>query len=123
MAFIYSDLNQFNPTKKPVLEDIEAVYQSLFNILNTRKGERLFLPEFGIDLDEQLFTLIDDVSSVELQRLIIDGIETFEPRVIIDTGQTLVTPDQDNNRFEIDLVFQIQGITDQTFSFQGAFTA
>lgn len=125
MRLIYSDLNPFNPTQKPDLRDVEAIYASLFNILNTRKGERLFLPEFGVDLQDQLFELMDDITAVGVLREVIEGIEKFEPRVIIDSSRTTVTPKPDEGVFELVLAFELQGIESdgQTFEFRGALAA
>ncbi len=123
MAFVYSDVNSFAPTVKPLVEDVQSVYQSLFNILNTRKGEKPFFPNFGIDLDEELFEVIDDVSAVEVLRQVIDGIETNDPRVIIDISNTKVEPYPDDNKYELYLVFSLQGIEEQTFTFQGSLVA
>lgn len=115
---IYSDLNQYNPTIKPKLTDIQSVYQSLYNLFNTRVGERLF-SRAGIDLEEQLFEIADDLSALEVFRIISDGIEEFEPRVNINYTDTKIIPDPDNNQFVVNLSFGIQGIEGQSFSFQG----
>lgn len=118
MNIIYSDLNGFTPTQKPLLVNIESVYQSLFNIINTRPGERLFLPEFGIDLEDSVFEIIDDISAVDIFRIIVDAISRWEPRVTIDTSRTEVIPDEVNNAYEINLFFEITGIEDQIFEFR-----
>ena len=118
MANIYSDLNQINPTLKPILTEIESVYQSLFNIFNTRPGERLF-SRIGIDLEEALFEIADDLSSIEIFRIVTDGIEEFEPRVLVNFTDTKIESDPNNNAFIVDLSFGIVGLEGQIFSFQG----
>lgn len=119
---IYSDLNGLNPTKNPLLKDVDAVYQSLSNIFNTRPGERVFLVEFGIDLEDMLFEIIDEATSLELYRRVVEAVGRWEKRVSIDNSRTQVIPDPENNQYILELYFQIEGMGDQTFEFRGAFT-
>jgi phage baseplate assembly protein W len=119
---VYSDLNSINPTDFPLLTEEEAVYQSLFNIFNTTPGEALFVPEFGLDLEEELFELLDDISALQIFRKISASIERWETRVIIDSVNTIITPIPDENIFDLFLVFSIQGTDGQRFEFKGSFT-
>jgi phage baseplate assembly protein W len=41
MAVLYSDINQYNPAIKPILINIESIFQSIYNLLGTSKGERI----------------------------------------------------------------------------------
>ena len=117
---IYSDLNSFSPTDRELLIDLGAIFQSIFNILNTEPGERFFEPEFGITFEDELFGLIDDISSLEIFSKITESVERFEDRVIVDFGATQVFPDPVNHRFIFDLVFDVQGLENpQQFSFRG----
>lgn len=116
---IYSDLNQYTPTKSPLLGDIESVYLALNNLFFTRKGERIFLPEYGSELDSIIFELIDEVTSIEIYRLLIEAIERWEPRVILNYGMSTVTPKIDEHVYEVTLVFRILGFDEQQFQFKG----
>lgn len=125
---LYSDLNSFSPTDRALLIDLGAIYQSIFNILNTQPGERLFEPEFGVDFDAELFELVDDVSAVGIFTQVTEAIERFEDRVIVDFGSTEVVPDEENHIFRLNLVFQVIGFgndeEDPTkFTFQGSLAA
>ena len=106
---IYSDVNSINPKDKPLLTDVEAIYQSLFNILDTTKGEVLFFPEDGIDLEDELFELMDDTAELRILGQIIDAIEANEPRVAIDFQGTKVTANESENEFSLFLKFDIPG--------------
>lgn len=118
---IFSDLNSITAAVKPLLTDEAAVYQSIYNIFNTRPGERLFLPEFGLDLDEELFSLMDDVSALTLLTKIIQAVERWEGRVRIDPSRSQVTPEPDTNTYSMYLVFSIKGNQDQKFELEGSF--
>jgi phage baseplate assembly protein W len=119
---IYSDVNSISPTTQQLLVDVEDVYQSLFNLFNTRPGERLFEPEFGLQLEEELFEIIDDITSVDVFRIVNEAISQWETRVIVDSSRTVVTPMPEDNKYDIVLYFSIQGISGQTFTYQGSIT-
>lgn len=116
---IYTDLNSYTAKKKPLLKDIESVYQALNNLLSTSIGERIFLPEYGTALDSILFELIDKITSMEIYRFIIDAIARWEPRVRINYGQSKVIPMPEEKKYDISLVFSILGFEGQQYNFKG----
>lgn len=120
--FIYSDLNGFSPTIKPVLTDIESIYQSLFNILNTQKGERIFEPEFGIALEDYVFELADDITALAILQEIVTAVNKFEGRVKVNLRQTTLVPFPDESKFVLTLYFDIIGMDGQQFQFRGDIT-
>ena len=119
---LYTDINQTTPELQPLLTDVQAVFQALENIFATRTTERFFNPEFGIDLEEALFELVDDLTALDIFRRVTEAVQKFESRVLIDFASTTVTPDADNGRFDIDLVFEIIGFNGQQFVFQDSIT-
>jgi len=119
---LYSDLNQYNPIYKSKLVDIPAVYQSIHNILVTRKGERLFNPEFGTDLEETLFELMDNITAEKLFVRLTESIERWEPRVIIQYSESSVIPDYDTNTYYLNLVFTVKGYGLTKYQYEGEFT-
>lgn len=120
---LYSDLNTISPTDSPLLFDFEAVYQALIILFNTRPGEILFNPEYGIDLEENLFELIDDSSASSLYHQVFIAVSRFEPRVIIDNANSDLIAVPDKNRFELTLQFKIQGLdSTQNFEIFGTFS-
>ena len=114
---LYSDINIVNPTEQPMVEDFQSVYQSLIVLFNTRPGEILFNPEYGIDIEENLFEIIDDLSAALLYNQVFIAIQKFEPRVIVDNANSSVISNPDENVFELILQFTIQGL-DSTQNFQ-----
>jgi len=119
---LYSDINSINPTSKPLLEDFQSIYQALITLFNTRPGEILFNPEYGVDIEDSLFEIIDNVSASNLYNQLIIVIEIFEPRVIIDNSNSRIIAYPDKNRFELNLQYTIQGLNStQNFELVGSF--
>lgn len=112
MGEVYSDINQYTPTKKVKLTEVAAISQSLNNILSTQRYERLFNVEFGVDFEERLFDLIDDITSFEILGIIAQRVQLFEQRVDLDFTRSLVTPDPDNNKYDVSLIYTLKGQPD-----------
>jgi phage baseplate assembly protein W len=88
-AKIYSDLS-FSPSLNnegdiSQVYDKDAINQSLYSIMNTRKGSRVMDPEYGCNFQSYLFDIFD----VETANKIVEDVYTnfirYEPRIIIET--------------------------------------
>ena len=82
----YSDFDfpfKTHPVTKdvPIKRDVEAVKQSVRNILLTRRGEKFFDPDFGGSLTEFLFENFDPIVEAEMNQRIVNTLRNYEPRV------------------------------------------
>lgn len=106
------DLNA-NYVKKPRLQsfdniidlkasyDLEAIYNSLFNIFTTMPGQKILNPTFGLNLNQFLFTAITEDNASMIGEMILKGIQRYEPRVVV--RKVYVIPDPDQNTYQIGL--------------------
>jgi phage baseplate assembly protein W len=106
----YTDLDlNFNihPVKKDINKSVDemAVINSVKNLILTNHYERPFHPEIGSNIQKLLFENMDKVTASAIEREIQQVISNFEPRVIVN--YISVSPDFDNNRFNIGMEFQI----------------
>ena len=85
--------------------DIEAVKQSVLNILRTNRGERPFSPAFGSNIRSYLFENVDAVTRALIEEDIIFSLSNFEPRVRILNVNVTDLPD--NNAINISLELEI----------------
>lgn len=86
-------------------KDIEAVKQSVLNILQTNRGERPFSPSFGSNIRSYLFENVDAVTKALIQEDIIFSLNNFEPRVNVLSVD--VNDNIDNNAINIQLDLEI----------------
>ena len=114
---IYSDLDlTFNRT--PVKNDValsyddQAVIRSVRNLLLTNFYERPFQPNIGSNINKLLFEPINNLTSGNLKEDIRNVITNYEPRVGID--EIVVTPNEDENAYNITLQFYIGNNTSPT---------
>ena len=117
----YSDVNQQDPLTQDKIFDLEDLYQSIHNILNTEKGERLFLPEFGTNIQQYLFELLTTATEQMMLFEIMDAVERWEPRVdVISSLSTLRAID--NHEVFLELAFKIKGKVSDTYMYQSRIT-
>ena len=90
------------------LKNANAIARSLRNIVFTLPGEKFFNPNFGSRITESLFENIDEISATVIVDEIRESIDNYEPRVeLIDVN---VSPDYENNGFNVNIVYEIIGI-------------
>lgn len=107
---VYSDLDlSFNihPTTndiRPVL-DIDAVKNSISNLVQTSFLERPFHPEIGAGIRALLFEPVDLFTALSLKDSIATVIDQFEPRVKNVTIQ--IQDDSERNAYVITIGFTV----------------
>lgn len=109
MAF-FSDLNYLKPSAGSIIEDVADIYQAIYTLFATKKGSRLFRPNYGANLERYLFEPCDEITARSMMYDIMEGIKE-EPRVSLNSSQSSVVPDPVNRQFIITLKFDIPGFS------------
>ena len=83
---VYSDLNlEFlqHPDRLDIipLKDIDAVKQSVKNLVLTNFYDRPFHPEIGGNVSSKLFDPPDTITGIAIKSEILQVLNTFEPRI------------------------------------------
>ena len=107
---VYSDFN-INFTAHPITKDllllkgVNAVVQSVINLVMTNHYDRPFHPEIGGNVRKLLFELADATTANLLSNEITNVIKNFEKRAqVIDVN---VQSDPNNNGYNITIVFTV----------------
>ena len=113
---LYSDFDLnfiANPNNSDVTikKDIEAIKQSIRNLILTNKHERPFQPRLGSRVNGLLFELSDVWTTLAIQTEIEFTINNYEPRV--ELLDVLVTDEFDKNRLRVVIQFRIISIGQQ----------
>jgi len=90
--------------------NVAAVMNSIDCILKTRRGERVFLPEFGSILAGMVFEPMNATSIKFLSRTLKDDIERWDDRVNILAVD--IYSDIDRGAISITISFKIRGLED-----------
>ena len=116
---VHSDFfNNFDihPNKNDVakLVNEDSIKNSIKNIIMTRRGERLYNPEFGSEIYNVLFENFSPQTEDELKSLIRTAIENNEPRAnVIDIIVTPLLTDSDS-AYSVAVYFTTINTLDET---------
>ncbi|WVX87476.1 baseplate wedge subunit [Vibrio phage EniLVp02] len=114
-SYVYSDIPA-NFAKSSISNDlgasydVRAVQESIVGIVTTPKGSMPFDPEFGCDVNNQLFENVSVVTAYAIQNSIREAVALYEPRVVV--AEVAVNPDYDNNAYEVSIHYTL--VTDYT---------
>lgn len=100
---------QSNPLNSDLiaLKNESAISRSIRNIVFTLPGEKFFNPNFGSKISKMLFENIGEIEASNIRDEIATSIVNYELRV--DLTNVVVTPDYDNNSFDVLIQYQIIG--------------
>lgn len=86
--------------------DEKSVTEALKNLLMTSKGERLFKPNIGANIRELIFeNKYSPVINKLIEQRVIDTINSYEPRVILERVD--VNSSMDDNNIQIVIYYYI----------------
>lgn len=91
-----------------VAYDIDAIKNSMNAIFSTNLGERLLIPEFGVNIKRFLFSPVSTGTARAIGELLNEAIERWEPRV--EVQRLAVSPIIDDHRYDISLSFYIPSL-------------
>ncbi len=119
-ARIYKDLNLIfspHPNTKDITKktDIEAVKQSVKNLVLTNHYERPFHPEIGSNVTDILFEPMTPLTANLLTKQISEVITNFEPRARLVSVNA--NPRLDQNEYEVTINFYVVNIPGELVSF------
>ena len=110
---VYKDLAlsfEKNDNTKDVIvkKDIEAVKQSVRNLILTNHYERPFHPEIGSNVTAILFEPMNPITANSLTRVIEEVIVNFEPRARLVSVDA--RPNLGRNAYEVTISFYVRNI-------------
>jgi len=113
--FLYSDLNATTAYLTPFVYDSQSIKQALDNLLNTRKGQRIFNIDYGTNLESLLLRLFGDDTALLIRKDVYDAVTQFERRVSVSIGKTIVTPDFTTGTYNLNMPGTIAGLSPNKF--------
>lgn len=92
----------------------QKVRESIWLILRTSLGERVYRPNFGSRLSELAFAPMNSETLLQIRIYVLEALEVWEPRIIIDE----VSTDADPLRGKVDIIvdYKLKNYPD-TYSF------
>lgn len=118
-AIVYKDVFTKGPSKNAIY-NVEAIRQSVENILFVRIGEMPFLRNFGSEIESLLYETINEITAQKIYHYMINAIDKWEPRISINNSRSNVIPDKLNYSYEVQIVYSIVGFEGQYYSITGS---
>ena len=98
--------------------NINAIFNSIYNIFTWIQGERILNPDFGSKLHTYLYEGITEENKEAIVAEIRGVCLKYEPRInVVDIIPVNDINDQENNTVRLDIKFEIPGLTDEQFRY------
>jgi len=97
-----------------VKKDVDAVKQSVRNLILTNHYERPFQPEIGSGISNLLFEPLDPITANSLTRVLGEVITNFEPRAQLISVDA--QPDYNSNSYEVTINFRVINVPGELVS-------
>jgi phage baseplate assembly protein W len=95
-----------NPDRLP---DVQAINNSLFNLLNCAIGARgrIFQPEYGTLLYQFLQEPLDNSTARKMRTSFLQAIARWEPRITVDQGNSYVRVNEQLPGYEVRIAYSL----------------
>jgi uncharacterized protein len=94
--------------------EAQKVKESIWLILRTSLGERLYRPDFGCRLSELAFAPLNNDTLLRVRLYVLEALQTWEPRIDVDEVST--DPDAVSGCIRISIHYRLKSHPDP-FSF------
>ncbi|NMG10094.1 GPW/gp25 family protein [Brasilonema sp. UFV-L1] len=88
----------------------QKVKESIWIILRTGVGERVYRPNFGSRLSELAFAPLNSDTLIRIRIYVLEALEVWEPRIIVD--QVLTEPDPVRGKIDIIINYRLKDYFD-----------
>lgn len=89
------------------------IRSSIYNILSTRKGERVFLPDFGTSLHSLLFEPMDNITRKIAQNILTEDIQLWEKRVTLLSSEVSSDDERNTMYIKVRYIINVTGDSDE----------
>jgi uncharacterized protein len=86
--------------------EAQKVKESIWIILRTGVGERVYRPNFGSRLSELAFAPMNSDTMLRIRIYVLEALEVWEPRIIVD--QVITEPDPIRGRIDININYRLK---------------
>ena len=100
--------------------DENAIYNSIKNIFNTKKGQKILAPTFGLDLEQYLFDNISKENGDLIGNTIYEELALYEPRIVCYSVNIVARPEQ--NEYKISISITIPSLNNKKGTASGVLT-
>jgi len=97
--------------------NVQAIRNSIQNIFNTKKGQKILNPAFGLDLAQYLFEPISDETARDIGETINRELPIHEPRIIVNNVD--IVGFENDNEYRITISIRIPELNNLNVNISG----
>ena len=90
------------------------------NIFNTKKGQKILNPTFGLDLEQYLFENVSKENGQTIGQTIYEELALYEPRIVVNDVRVVARPD--DNEYKITISITIPPLNNKKGTATGLLT-
>jgi len=90
--------------------EAQKVKESIWIILRTGIGERVYRPNFGSRLSELTFAPLNNDTLLQIRLYVREALEVWEPRIIVE--EVLTEPDPVRGKVNININYRLKTLPD-----------
>jgi len=87
------------------IQNIDSIKQSIYMILNTPKGTRIFMPDYGSKIKTFLFEPFDETTATRIGTDAEESLKNWETRITIISINVVM--DSDSTSYDVQVIYQI----------------
>ncbi|MBW4613763.1 MAG: GPW/gp25 family protein [Desmonostoc vinosum HA7617-LM4] len=88
----------------------KKVRESIWIILRTSVGERVYRPNFGSRLSELAFAPLNSETLLLIRFYVTEALEVWEPRITLE--EVIIDPDPIRGRVDINIIYRLKDYPD-----------
>lgn len=88
--------------------NLEVIMQSIWVILNTPKGSRIWQPEFGCNVMSYIWDLLDEKTVDTMRSEIENALARWEPRINVTNVDVMISPYKQGT-VDVNIEFSYEG--------------
>jgi len=100
--------------------DEKAIYNSIHNIFNTKKGQKILNPGFGLDIEQYLFEAVSKENGQTIGQTIYEELALYEPRIVVNDVAVVARPNF--NEYKITISITIPSLNNKKGTATGLLT-
>jgi len=109
-----------NPHDLKLNYDTRAIHNSIKNIFNTKQGQKILNPDFGLDLEQYLFDNISKENADIIGTTILEQLAIYETRIVVNGVDITALPNE--NQYDITINIAIPSLNNEVTEFKGVLT-
>lgn len=88
-----------------LVKGVDAVNNSIYNILSCLLGTRAYQPQYGSMLPHYIWDQVNPATAQKIRIAAIQALENYEPDIILDISRTVIVPLERGDGYDVTIAY------------------